>query len=59
MTEYDCSRCGSTYEVGVDGDSFTTVTVSYHDDDREDFAISFCPECGDELLEDVQEARDA
>lgn len=53
MTEYECQRCGATYEVGVDGDPFTTITVSYHDDARTDFAESVCQDCGDELLEDV------
>jgi len=53
MTEYDCQHCGATYEVGPDGDSFTTITVSYHDEDRIDFSESVCQDCGDELLEDV------
>lgn len=53
MAEYTCQRCGDSYDVGVDGDPFTTITVSYHDDDRTDFAVSFCADCGDDLLEDV------
>lgn len=50
MTEYECGVCGDTYEVGANGDPFTTITVSYHDDGREDFAESVCQDCGDELL---------
>jgi DNA-directed RNA polymerase subunit RPC12/RpoP len=53
-TIYECDRCGSTYTVPGD-DKFTTITVSYHDDDREDWSESFCPECGDKLLEDAIE----
>jgi DNA-directed RNA polymerase subunit RPC12/RpoP len=49
MTEYTCERCGKTYEVPGE-DPFTTITVSYHDDDRDDFSESVCQECGDELL---------
>jgi len=55
MTVYECQRCGGTYEVAANGDPFTTITVSYHDNDREDFAESVCQECGDELLADVVE----
>jgi len=55
-----CPRCGSKFEYGHDGDDpFTSVSVNYHDDDRDDFAESFCQDCGDELLADLMEARDA
>ncbi|MDL0133547.1 hypothetical protein [Halobacterium salinarum] len=58
MSTYECTRCGSEYEAGHGGDPFTSVSVSYHDEDREDFAVSFCQECGDELLADLVEATD-
>ncbi|QRY26392.1 hypothetical protein [Halobacterium sp. BOL4-2] len=49
-----CPRCGAEYEYGHDGDdSFTSVSVTYHDDDRDDFAASICQDCGDELLADL------
>jgi len=47
---YECEVCGDKYTVGVDGDPFTTLTVSYHDDDRVDWSESVCQDCGDELL---------
>jgi hypothetical protein len=50
---YTCDRCGDAYEVGVDGDAFTSISVSYHDDERDDFAASFCQDCGDDLLAEV------
>jgi DNA-directed RNA polymerase subunit RPC12/RpoP len=52
QTTYKCERCGAEYTVPGE-DPFTTITVSYHDDDREDFAESFCQDCGDELLESI------
>ena len=54
-----CSRCGSTYDLGVDGPPFTSVSVSHHDDDRDDFAASFCQACGDELLAEIYDEVDA
>jgi uncharacterized protein (DUF983 family) len=52
-----CQRCGDEYEFGHDGDDpFTTITVSFHDDDRGDFAESVCQSCGDELLDEVYTA---
>lgn len=56
MPSHTCDRCGEEYDVGVGGDPFTSISVSYHDDDRQDFAVSFCQECGDDVLEDVVEA---
>jgi len=46
-----CERCGDRFVFGHDGDDpFTSISVSYHDDDREDFAISVCADCGDDLI---------
>jgi len=56
MTEYTCERCGASYAVGRDGDPFTTITVSYHDDSREDVAKSVCQPCGDAVLAGVIDA---
>ena len=53
MSSFTCDRCNEEFEVAVDGDPFTSISVSYHDDDRKDFAVSFCQQCGDEVLEDV------
>jgi hypothetical protein len=30
--------------------TFTSVSVSYHDAGREDWAASYCPDCADEFL---------
>jgi len=55
-----CPRCGDTFVYGHDGDDpFTSVSVSHHDDSREDFAISVCQDCGDEVLDDLYHAADA
>jgi hypothetical protein len=52
-----CERCGSEFVFGHDGDDpFTSVSVSYHDAERIDFAASFCQECGDELLTELAAA---
>jgi hypothetical protein len=54
MSTYTCQRCGDEYTIARDGDDpFTTITASFHDDDREDFSESVCQDCGDELLADV------
>lgn len=53
MSTYTCQLCGSEYSTGAGGETFTTITVSYHDEDREDFAESVCQDCGDRLLADV------
>ena len=54
MGEGTCGVCGDTYVFGHDGDDpFTTITVSFHDDERADFSHSVCQECGDRLLSDV------
>ena len=57
MSTSTCQLCGSEYstaaDLGPDDETFTTITVSYHDEDREDFAESVCQDCGDRLLADV------
>jgi hypothetical protein len=55
MSTGECELCGETFEIGVDSDPFTSVSVSHHDDTREDFAESLCQDCGDELLADLYE----
>lgn len=57
--ESTCQRCGETYLIdGKQNGEFTTITVSYHDSEREDFSESVCADCGDELLADaVAEVR--
>jgi hypothetical protein len=58
--ERSCQLCGETYLVdGKSNGEFTTITVSYHDNERTDFSESVCADCGDELLADVvAEVRD-
>lgn len=60
MSEFTCQVCGSEYRVGAGFDGeFTTITVSYHDSDRDDWSESVCADCGDDLLEAVvAEVRD-
>lgn len=52
--ERTCQRCGEEYIVGAGYEGeFTTITVSYHDEERTDWSESVCADCGDELLDDV------
>ena len=53
MSVGTCDRCGETFDLGVDGPPFTSLSVSHHDENRDDFAESFCQSCGDELLADI------
>lgn len=47
-----CSKCGDEFQVtGDDDDPFTSISVHYHDEDREKWAESYCQGCGDEILE--------
>ena len=56
MSTGTCDMCGDEFVFGHDGkDPFTSVSVSYHDEARDDFAASVCQPCGDELLSDLVE----
>jgi len=57
MGKGTCKLCGAEFVYGFDGDDpFTSISVSYHDAEREDFAESICQDCGDELLADLKDA---
>jgi len=52
----ECANCGDEFEVPSSGrGTFTSVSVSYHDDDRTDWAESFCQQCGDDLLAELED----
>lgn len=54
MATGTCEKCGDEFVFGHDGDDpFTSVSVSFHNGDRDNFALSVCQECGDEMLDDV------
>lgn len=48
-----CTRCGDEIQTGVDAPPFTSVSVHFHDDTRENFAEAFCQACGDDVLADL------
>lgn len=49
-----CPCCGDEFQVpSLGAGTFTTISVSYHDDDRADWAESYCPACADEILADA------
>lgn len=51
---HTCGRCGDDLEIPSLGEgTFTSISVTYHDDEREDWAESYCPECADEILGDA------
>lgn len=54
MMSGECGRCCSEFEIPSGGEgTFTSISVSYHDDDRQDWAESYCPECADDILGDA------
>lgn len=54
-TNGTCPTCGDEFEVPSHGKgTFITITVSFHDDDREDWSDSFCPDCADAVLAEVE-----
>ena len=60
MSVGTCEICGDEFVFGHDGDDpFTSISVSYHDDGRDDFSESVCQPCGDDLLADLVEAINA
>ena len=58
MVEFDCSECGVHYDDAgsLSDDKFTSISVSFHDDSRDDFADSFCQSCADDILSDLYDA---
>lgn len=41
-----CARCGATFYLSTKGGAFTSVSISHHGQEAENYAESMCESCG-------------
>lgn len=56
MTSSTCESCGERYRLS---DSYTSIAVDFKGQNRDDFALDLCPDCGLMLLRDLRSVHES
>lgn len=56
MTTSTCESCGERYRLS---DSYTRVAVDFKGQERDDFDLDLCPDCGLMLLRDLRSVHES